>query len=1244
VLLRRIGTTVSAFFIILWCCSNARALAGTTGGVSGRVVDANTSVAVEGAKVTIVSPAQSAMTTTDAAGRFTFVSLAPDSYTLSIEKDGYEALSFAGISVQADTQQTLPFTMRKTLRTIGRVTTRSNGDLVRPGTTADVYSVNAAQQDRVSALGGGGNLNSAYSAIASVAGAYVPPNQSGYEQTVHIRGGDSDQVGYEFDGIPINRGFDNAPSGSTSSLGQQELQVYTGASPANSEAQGLAGFVNQVIKTGTYPGTEEANVALGTPTFYHSASIELGGANQARTFSYYVALGGFNQDHRYADQFNGSSVSDEFGTVLFTCPSPASIATLPSCFTNGHQNLGQAGSPGYALGPLIYGGGSTATIVNFADRNTVVNLHFGIPHKNGLKDDVQLLYNNDELYSTLASSALDEGLNNVAAFNQYAGAPPGNALHYSDSWQYTGQLGAFLPGNYASLVVPYLFPSSPTNRQFDGNIPFDARDVQLNQQGIVKLQYQKNFSSEAYLRIYGYTYYSNYIGTGPDSSADDGYQTSGYDYGDYELSAHTRGLSATFADQLGSRNLLEAQGSFTTSNALRMYNEQMFNYGDQFAVLVNRNDLTSGTCYALATPGAPVPTTCDPGDTIPVATPPTFATLSAIGCATRGGAYCTYSSGAVPQQVSGLTCGTGPCAYYVVENGQYGEYNVVKPIFTGYSLTDQYKPTDRLSLNLGVRLDNYTFIGADTTGTPARAFWFNAYNKDTCFDATTGQLADKTTLGVPISAACSTAGSAYQPLNLQNASEQRFDYEVLQPRLGATYTVDPNTVLRASYGKYNEQPSSAYQQYSALQQNLPDFLAPEFYAYGFATPGHPVRPSVSYNADFSLEHAFKGTDLSFKLTPFYRKTHDQEENFYLNPTAGLVSGFNIGEQTSEGFEFALNKGDFGRNGFASQLSFAYTNSYVKYSALSNGSSVVSPINGDIETYNSYTSYCAAHAADPKCGGVSASGAPNVTPDGSGSPASPCYSTAGAPVACSAPGAVANPYWNAPPQPLLDPNGNYVPYSIFPAGIGTGANSFEYPYVATLLLNFKHDRFSMTPSLQFEAGNRYGAPETTPGIDPASGCAALTTSTANDPRYPYGAAGGAPYDGATCAGQLNAIPDPYTGKFDAIGAFREPAELLANLRLSYAATKNLEVVATFANIINRCFAGQKTAFTYYESPQVCSYGSLTNFESPVGNVYNPGDNVQTFLRYPYEPSFGSYNDNGSSLIAPFSAYVSLRLKL
>jgi len=273
------------FHVVVFGLLTRAALAGTTGGIGGTVRDAATGNGLAGARVTVTSASQIATATTDASGHFAFVSLAPDTYVVAVQLPGYDPLSQSGVTITADARQTLTLDVHRPLKTIGKVTSRSAADLVRPGTTADVYSINARQQDAVSSLGGGGNLDTAYSAIGGAAGAYVPPNQAGYGQAVHIRGGDSDQVGYEFDGIPVNRGFDNSPGGSLSSLGQLELQVYTGATPANAEAQGLAGFVNQVIRTGTYPGFTAVKFDLGGPSYYHGLDVETGGSNAARTFS-----------------------------------------------------------------------------------------------------------------------------------------------------------------------------------------------------------------------------------------------------------------------------------------------------------------------------------------------------------------------------------------------------------------------------------------------------------------------------------------------------------------------------------------------------------------------------------------------------------------------------------------------------------------------------------------------------------------------------------------------------------------------------------------------------------------------------------------------------------------------------------------------------------------------------------------------------------------------------------------------
>jgi hypothetical protein len=1212
------------------------AQAGTTGGISGVVTEFGTSTPVAGVTVTVTSPSQSATSATDAHGHFAFVSLAPDEYTVSLSKAGYTPVSFAGVAVFADAQQTLTLAMRVALRTIANVASRSSSSLGRPGTTADLYSVNAAQQQRTAVLGGGGALNSAYSAIASVPGAYVPANQNGYLQAVHVRGGDSYEVGYEFDGVPVNRAFDNYPSGSLSSLGQLELQVYTGATPSNAEAQGLAGFVNQVIKTGTFPGYATANLSAGTPTFYHSANVEAGGATPDRSFSYYVALGGYNQDHRYVDQFGGAAYTSEFGQQLGGCPSAKTLATtvLPSCYTNGEPNVGQNGSPGWILGPTGFGSINPA---NIATRTSVINFHIAIPHgHDGLRDDVQLLYDNDEIFTTFLSSVNDEGYDNW--INTVGVFPP----YYLDAYQYRGPTGTFLPTNYRGLVTPYLYPSSPPH-PFDGPIPdpYNQRDRGYNGQSIFKLQYQKNFSSSAFMRVYGYTYYSDWIENGPMMSLQ---PYAYYDSGDYEINSHTRGVSVSFTDQLNPENLLEAEASYTSSTGARIYNEQMFQfgkaYGNAFAVLVNANDPFDGTCYHYYPnrKTQTIATTCSDGQGggVSYGLLPTFLKLS------NPGAY---------GDVSGVTCGSGPCKYYVVENGTYGLDNTVTPYFAGYSINDQWRPSDRLFFNFGVRVDNYAYVGANTVTGAARNFWFDAFNQDTCYDTSTLALVDRSALlpkgsnwSTNSQLPCSSFGKQYVDANLQN-TPGAFDYNIPQPRIGATYTLSPNTVLRASYGRYNEQPSAAYEQYNSLENNLPDTLS-QFYSLGFNSPGHEVAPSVSYNSDLSLEHHFAGTDMSFKLTPFLRQTQDQIENFYVNYTAQIVSGINAGYQTSSGFEFQFDKGDFNRNGFAGQLSFAYTYATVRYSPLPNGTSIISPINTSIAQYNAYTKACARNGSEY---GKTQFGQPVCGYTTDGQPGAACYKPKGAPnPGCTGPKAIANPYWLSPAFPLLDPNGSYLPYSIFPGPIGSGVNAYNYPYVATLLLNYKHDRLTITPSLQFVAGNRYGAPLTTPGIDPAAGCGTpLPGSTNGDPRYPYGAGGGRPFNANNggCAATLS-IPDPYTGEFDGIGAFREPAQLLGHLQIGYDLSPRVNVSLTLANLLQTCFGGEHLPFTYYWSNSTCLYTSLIGgpYTPPVGNAYNPGANVQTFLRYPYEPYFGTYNDQTSSLNEPFNAYVSVRLKI
>src|SRR5947209_2732780 len=1130
-------------------------LAGTTGAVNGTVVDNQSNKPLAGAVVTAQSPSQSANTTSDASGRFSFISLAPDTYTISVPAtSAHDAAAISGVTVQADQTLTLTLQQAPKLKVIGSVTSRAASALVKAGTTADVYSINAVTQDKASVAGGGGSLNSAWSAISTVPGVFIASGQAGYigsgstnGATISIRGGDYDQIGYELDGIPVNRSFDNYPSGSISSLGQQELQVYTGATPANSESEGLSGYINQVIRTGTAPASRNLNLGIGTPTFYNKVSFEAGGANPSRTFSYYAGAGAYNQGFRYYDQYNGADIQSLWGAPLAACPD----ATFIGCHgPNGEDYTNGGKTAAYMLGPYVANTGtiSPTNIAAVRVRDTVANFHFGIPRKDGNKDDVQLLYSNNFIDNQGYTSTNDQG---GAAFLDSIGA----AHNYVDGYTFTGQpVGTLLPAAYAGGgVTPYLFPGSPGGRPRGADIAPDRRDDITNNQAIVKLQYQRNFGTTAFLRVYGYTYYSSFIQDGPQTTD---MNFLGYAAADYDLNSHTRGISAQFSDQINSQHLLSLQGSYTASTTLRDNNSGIGKTGN-VGWLVSSAAPTSGVCYNAA--GAPV-----------------------IGCGAGSQTFTLkqgYNGTVTPaSSINGGVCGAGSCQYILGENGVSATYNTVVPHFTSFSLTDQWKPADRLNINLGLRYDKFEYIGSDTTGSPARAMWYNAYN-----------LLHPT---API----------FNP-----GAGQIEAYSELEPRLGFTYTLDPRTVLRASAGRYVQAPKSAFEQYNFLQQNDTASLA-RFGRFGLpTTPGHPVRPEVSNNYDFSFEHQFRG-DTSMKLTPFLRKTQDQIQNFYLDQKTGFTSGLNVGRQTSQGVELEVDKGDFSRNGLAARLSFTYTNSLIQYTKLDNGGTIIDGFNANIAQYNGFT----------KAGG-----------------GAPCYTTAGAADAACAAGSIANPYYNAPIQPLMDTNGSYATYSTFPGGIGAGGYSATNPpYMSTLLVQYKHGPLAITPALQFMGGIRFGVPLSTPGIDPTTCTGGLGGTTANDPRYPYGAAGGAPYDQATCGSNF-AIPDPYTGRFDNVGAFVSPNQLLLHTQITYDVNKRVTLVGNFANIINGCWGGTKVPFAInHACTYVATYGAGSG-PVPVGNQFNPGDKIQPFLRTPYDPLFPNF---------PLNIYVEARIKL
>ncbi len=1226
--------------IVAFVCNGVSAVfAGTTGSLSGKVLDTATQAPVAGAKVTATSPSGSATTTTDKNGSFTFLSLSPDTYALSVTDAGYDPAGLSGITVQADQTATFNVTLAKTLKQIGRVQSRSNASLIQPGISTDVYNIGAAQQSAAATLGGGGGLNNAYSAVASVPGVFVPQGQVGQYQSIFVRGANYTQVGYEYDGVPIQRAFDQYPGGNLSNLGTQEVQVYVGTAPTGAGSTALAGFVNQVIRAGTYPGTASLALGAASPSKYSNLRFEGGGASPNRNFSYYVGAAGYNQNIAYGDRPEFAQYAAPIDVYRNGCGTAHPTA---GCYKGPSSGPGSSilGPNGYELGPLFYGYSTYLT-----DRDNVVNLHFGIPHKHsadGMKDDVQFLYNSVLTGTYFASAPSDWG----PYYNQIVSGTAGgnvpcpkpllittnncnrygpNPLNYNDKQYYLGPTGVFLaPGDLTNTTFAY-FPNSTPNRPLNSAQSFNERDNYQQNGAILKLQYQHNINARSYARIAGYTEYSDWLQYGEGGLNPN---FNGSISQDYKLGSHTRGVDFNYANQINDKHLLNFTFSYVTSNTFRNNDSGYISAGAAVAYLVDSKNPTSGVCYS----GALAPVNCTGASTSRYVLPG----------ANPGPASLVLSSGGVPiSALAGKTCGAGPCQYFVVATGNAATYNTVVPKFTTFALSDKFQVSNKLSLDLGLRYDDFKYGLPDTTGNAARQLFVNNFNKFNCYDPVTQSLTTTDLAGnaLPFTTAgfsCSGAVPRYTSASFSQVSVPVEDYPELQPRIGLTYSVNRNNVIRASAGKSAQPSSSAFQQYNTIQPNLIPGPNTSYYNLGFTNPSHHILPEESYNIDASWEHQFNGSDASFKFTPYLRETKNEISTVLLDPKTNFVGGINIGRKNVKGLEFQVQKGDLNKNGFFGQLSYTYTFARITFDRTPKGTSVVDGLNNAIKTYNGYTAFCAANPTDARCGATS-----------TGIAASPCY-TPGATIAadpsCSKAGDIANPYWNAGPQALFDPNGRYPLYNTYSGSTyGSGSNqSYIPPHILTFVGNWKHGRLNITPTAQFQGGAQYGLPLATQGIDPAKTCTALpgaAATTAGDPRYPGAAIAALPYDASSCTGSIP-IPNPLTRQYDPYGSFTEPNKLSMNLSASYELSKHITARLDFVNVVSKCFGGSNVPWKVGGAAG-CDYTR----SAYVGNFYNPGDVIQSRVSVPYGPVFSNvFQSTSAGQANPFQVFGSLNVKL
>ncbi|MBC5815343.1 MAG: TonB-dependent receptor [Candidatus Eremiobacteraeota bacterium] len=269
-------------FCLSLACPNA-AIAGTTGTVQGTIVDGGNGSPVANVKVSATSPSQNYSAVSNAQGFYVIQGMIPDTYVLAYQVQGYEPATIAGVTVQQDLTLTENQHLSKSLKEIGAVRSRSAGNLVQPGQTADVYSVSGAQ---LNAISGGNDLHKTlYQYVQAVPGV----TSTGYPAQPRIHGGSITDIAYELDGIPIKDRITGFFTTNLSNVGMGNIEVRTGGLDASESASGL-GSINTVVKTGTYPGYTILSYGTSTPGRLQDLTAEYSGATANRKWSWYAAL------------------------------------------------------------------------------------------------------------------------------------------------------------------------------------------------------------------------------------------------------------------------------------------------------------------------------------------------------------------------------------------------------------------------------------------------------------------------------------------------------------------------------------------------------------------------------------------------------------------------------------------------------------------------------------------------------------------------------------------------------------------------------------------------------------------------------------------------------------------------------------------------------------------------------------------------------------------------------------------
>ncbi|NLT51481.1 MAG: TonB-dependent receptor [Ignavibacteria bacterium] len=206
--------------------------AGTTGKITGRIIDKETGEPLYGVNVVVMGTMLGAAT--DIEGDYVILNVPPGTHTVKASMIGYSSTTINEVRVKIDETTNLDIEMVLEAISTEDIVVVAKKDVIKKDVSTSVTGIAAAEMQTLPV-----------SSITEVIGL-----QAGVEEGMVIRGGESDQLLFQVDGITLRDPRNNKPITSISMSAIQEVSIERGGFNAE-YGQVRSGIANIVYKEGS---------------------------------------------------------------------------------------------------------------------------------------------------------------------------------------------------------------------------------------------------------------------------------------------------------------------------------------------------------------------------------------------------------------------------------------------------------------------------------------------------------------------------------------------------------------------------------------------------------------------------------------------------------------------------------------------------------------------------------------------------------------------------------------------------------------------------------------------------------------------------------------------------------------------------------------------------------------------------------------------------------------------------------